>query len=257
MFECFLDRLSQSKYRNKYILKGGMLIAAMVGLGNRTTMDLDATLRDQTLTESTIRTSISAICSTTADDGVTFALNTIDPIRSDDLYGGYRARLDASFDTISVPLSIDISTGDVITPGAITYIFHGMFDKEKKIELWAYNVETIIAEKVETILSRNIFNTRVRDFYDIVVLTSTQTYDAILLSKALNATAGHRGTTAKIADQEKLLTAISGNKELQGMRKKYQKQFDYAGDITWEQIMQCLTGLCNTISMSSRLLSQD
>jgi predicted nucleotidyltransferase component of viral defense system len=247
MFESFLDRLSRSEYQNNFILKGGMLIAAMVGLDNRSTMDLDTTLRKLRLSEENIRTAMGAVCGVTADDGVLFHMSTISPIRHDDVYGGYRVALTAVFGTIEVPLNIDISTGDVVTPRPVKFFLPTMFNTEKRIELWAYNIETVMAEKLETILSRNILNTRPRDFYDIHILTTTQSFDTKLLSDALCATAKHRGTAEQIRDTANLLRLISESKALQDMWHKYQRQFNYASDIGWEKLMQSIVQLCGAI----------
>ena len=154
MFERFLERLSRSEYRQKFVIKGGMLVTAIVGIDTRTTMDLDTTLRNLPLTEPQIREAITAICNIPVDDDVSFQIVSIEPIRKDDIYGGYRVRLDATYDTVLTPLSIDVSTGDVITPNPAAYELHGMFNPELKIPLWGYNIETILAEKVETILMR-------------------------------------------------------------------------------------------------------
>jgi hypothetical protein len=194
MFERFLARLSESEYREKFVIKGGMLIAAIVGLDVRSTMDLDTTLKNLPLTE----------------------------------------------DRIVTPLSIDVSTGDVITPSAVQYEFSGIFDDELRIRLWGYNIETVMAEKLETILSRGIFNTRPRDFYDIFILATTQKYDKELLNEALSATAGHRGSTEKIADTNTILNTIAESGELLEMWKKYQKTFSYAKDISYDDIIEVI-----------------
>ena len=167
MFERFLARLSLSEYQDKFVVKGGILIAAIVGLDTRSTMDLDTTLRNLPLTPPQTQAAIENICKVTIDDDVFFEVKSITKIRKDDCYGGFCVRLDAIYDTIVTPLSIDISTGDVITPDAVEYEFSGVFDEEVRIKLWGYNIESILAEKVETILSRGIFNTRPRDFYDV------------------------------------------------------------------------------------------
>ena len=167
MFERFLERLSWSEYRQKFVIKGGMLITAIVGIDTRATMDLDTTLMNLPLTEPQIREAITAICSIPVNDDVSFQIASIEQIRRDDIYGGYRVRLDATYDTVLTPLSIDISTGDVITPNPAAYELHGIFNPELKIPLWGYNIETILAEKVETILRRGILSTRPRDFYDV------------------------------------------------------------------------------------------
>lgn len=243
MFERLLVRLSASEYKEKFVLKGGMLVAAIVGLDNRATMDMDTTLKNLPLTPEAIRSALEDICSIAFDDGVVYEIGTISPIRKDDIYGGYRVMLNARFDIMLTPLSIDVSTGDVITPHAVQYNFSEIFDDEKSYELWAYNIETVMAEKVETILRRGIFNTRPRDFYDAYILTTTQKFDITVFEDALKATANHRGTTNQIADVPSILHNIEESPELKTMWDKYCKQFSYARDITYEQIMNSIKTL--------------
>lgn len=243
MFERLLVRLSASEYKEKFVLKGGMLVAAIVGLDNRATMDMDTTLKNLPLTPEAIRSALEDICSIAFDDGVVYEIGTISPIRKDDIYGGYRVMLNARFDIILTPLSIDVSTGDVITPHAVQYNFSEIFDDEKSYELWAYNIETVMAEKVETILRRGIFNTRPRDFYDAYILTTTQKFDITVFEDALKATANHRGTTNQIADVPSILHNIEESPELKTMWDKYRKQFSYAKNITYEQIMDSIKTL--------------
>lgn len=243
MFERLFVRLSASEYKEKFVLKGGMLVAAIVGLDNRATMDLDTTLKNLPLTPETIRSALEQICATPFDDGVDFEIGTISPIREDDIYGGYRVMLNARFDTLLTPLSIDVSTGDAITPHAVQYSFSEIFDDEKSYELWAYNIETVMAEKVETILRRGVFNTRPRDFYDAYILTTTQRFDRAVFADALKATANHRGTTQQIADVPGILHNIEESPELRSMWEKYRKQFAYAQDIEYNQILAVLKTL--------------
>lgn len=243
MFERLLVRLSASEYKEKFVLKGGMLVAAIVGLDNRATMDMDTTLKNLPLTPEAIRSALKDICSIAFDDGVVYEIGTISPIRKDDIYGGYRVMLNARFDIMLTPLSIDVSTGDVITPHAVQYNFSEIFDDEKSYELWAYNIETVMAEKVETILRRGIFNTRPRDFYDAYILTTTQKFDITVFEDALKATANHRGTTNQIADVPSILHNIEESPELKTMWDKYRKQFSYAKNITYEQIMDSIKAL--------------
>ncbi|CDD10238.1 uncharacterized protein BN587_01892 [Phascolarctobacterium succinatutens CAG:287] len=243
MFERLLVRLSASEYKEKFVLKGGMLVAAIVGLDNRATMDMDTTLKNLPLTPEAIRSALEDICSIAFDDGVVYEIGTISPIRKDDIYGGYRVMLNARFDIMLTPLSIDVSTGDVITPHAVQYNFSEIFDDEKSYELWAYNIETVMAEKVETILRRGIFNTRPRDFYDAYILTTTQKFDITVFEDALKATANHRGTTNQIADVPSILHNIEESPELKTMWDKYRKQFSYAKNITYEQIMDSIKAL--------------
>lgn len=223
MFERFLERLSLSEYSDKFVVKGGMLIAAIVGLDTRSTMDLDTTLRNLPLTEEQISVALSAICKIELKDDVLFKIKSVLPIRKDDVYGGYCVRLDAIYDTIVTPLSIDISTGDIITPAAIKYEFGGIFDEDVKISLWGYNIETVMAEKVETILSRGVFTSRPRDFYDVFILGTTQKYDKEVFKEALKATAIHRGSLRKIADINGIIEQISLNTDLKNMWEKYRR----------------------------------
>ena len=217
-----------------------MLIAAIVGLDTRSTMDLDTTLRNLPLTEEKITEAIDAICKTDMKDDVVFTVKSIEPIRKDDIYGGYCVRLDAVYDTIITPLSIDVSTGDVITPDAVKYEFSGIFDEDIRISLWGYNIETVIAEKVETILRRGVFTTRPRDYYDVYILGTTQEYDKEIYKEALKATAEHRGSAEQISDVEGILNQISESDKLKDMWRKYQKKFAYANDISYEDVLEVL-----------------
>lgn len=240
MFERLLVRLAASEYQDKFILKGGMLVAAIVGLDNRATMDLDTTLKNLPLTPEAIRAAMEQICAILIEDGVNFELGAIAPIREDDIYGGYRLSINARYDTILTPLTIDISTGDVITPDPVKFAFTEIFDQNKSFELWAYNIETVLAEKIETILRRGVFNTRPRDFYDTYILLTTQRYDKAVFQDALRATAEHRGTTSQIEDVDGILKNINESAELKAMWEKYRRQFAYAKGIEFVDIIETL-----------------
>ena len=251
LFERLLVRMARSEYREKFVLKGGMLVSAIVGLDNRATMDLDTTLKNLPMKPETIQAALEQIISVPCDDDVTFTIGSITPIRDDDVYGGYRVILDARYDTILAPLSIDASTGDAITPHAVQFSFSEIFDSDKSFSLWAYNIETVLAEKLETILRRTVFNTRPRDYYDVYILLKTQPYDSRLLREAVQATAEHRGTTDQIADVQGILKDISESKAIQAMWNKYRKQFAYAKDITFEMVMESLIVLCSCMIQDS------
>lgn len=240
MFERFLERLSRSEYQQKFVIKGGMLVTAIVGIDTRATMDLDTTLRNLPLTEPQIREAITAICSIPVDDDVSFQIVSIEPIRKDDIYGGYCVRLDAVYDTVLTPLSVDISTGDVITPSPEAYELQGMFNPELKIPLWGYNVETILAEKVETILRRGVLSTRPRDFYDVYILEKTQVYQPALFREALQATAEHRESTGILQNTEAIITRLETSEDLKQQWNRYQRQFPYATGIPYEMLMESL-----------------
>jgi predicted nucleotidyltransferase component of viral defense system len=212
MLDRLLERISLSKYKDMVILKGGMLIASMVGINSRTTMDMDATLRGYPLTEKAIQSALSEICAIPLGDDVTLELDHIVPIREDDEYGGFRVAIIAKFESINTPLKVDITTGDIITPDAIRYAFHSNFEN-KKIEVWAYNVETILAEKVETILRRSVLNTRPRDFYDfyIIMKTQGQAINKRIFISALHATSEKRMSLGALQDKDKILLTIKSD----------------------------------------------
>lgn len=240
MFERFLNRLSVSEYKEKFVLKGGMLVAALVGLDNRATMDLDTTLKNLPLTPEAIEKALKEIFEIDLKDDVSFSLKGISPIREDDIYGGYRVALDAVYETIVTPMTIDVSTGDVITPNAVKYDFTGIFDDELTFEVWAYNIETVLAEKVETILRRSVFNTRPRDFYDAYILITTQSFDKAVFAEALEKTIEHRGTRNQINDFTSTMEIVSESDDLRRMWNNYQLQFPYAKDISFKDA-------CNSI----------
>ncbi len=240
----FLLRLSESECRDKFVVKGGILISSIVGIDHRATMDLDTTLRNLPLTETSVRKAFEGICSIQENDGIEFVLDSIGPIRDDDEYGGYRVGFTARYGKINAPMSMDVSTGDIMTPGAEKHVFTDMFDCSKTFELWSYTLETILAEKTETILSRGIDNTRPRDFYDVYMLSSFR-YDPIVFWEAFSATAKHRGSFEKILDYQDILQNISESTEMQKRWIGYTKQMPYAAGISFEE----------TIAVVHRLVS--
>ncbi len=197
MMERFLERISLSDYKDRFILKGGMLVAAMVGLDARSTMDLDATVKGTNVNVKDVGNMISSILSVPVEDGVTFRVKKISEIMEEAEYPGVRVSMETTFDGVRTPLKVDISTGDVITPREVRYSFKLMLE-ERSIEVWAYNLETVLAEKLETVISRNITNTRMRDFYDIHILKQLygETLSTSMLWDALAATAKKRAPKA-------------------------------------------------------------
>jgi predicted nucleotidyltransferase component of viral defense system len=242
-FERFLDRLSKSEYRDKFILKGGFLIAAMAGLDARSTMDMDTTVRSFPLDEEHIRTVMDAISKITVDDGIVFKIGRIAFIREDDEYGGFRVSLDAIYENINIPLSVDITTGDIITPMPVKRMFKSFFDDMVQFNLWAYNTETILAEKVETILRRSVGNTRPRDFYDVYLITKTQSFNYGIFHQALSATSAHRKTTEKISNVHEILKTIEESPMLKKQWRKYQHEYSYAEGVTFEDTIKAIKDL--------------
>lgn len=175
VMERFLERISLSKYRNNFILKGGMLVSAMVGLDTRSTMDIDTTIKNIPLSVENARKMIEEIIAIPIDDGMAFSIKSVSEIMDEAEYSGVRANLEATLETMRTPLKVDISTGDVITPREVSYTFKLMFE-ERTISILAYNLEIVLAERMETVIARGVANTRMRDYYDLYVLQSEYTH---------------------------------------------------------------------------------
>jgi predicted nucleotidyltransferase component of viral defense system len=249
MFERLLERISLSKYKNNFILKGGMLIAAMVGIDTRSTMDMDATIKGIPVSKETIRIMFDEILDVKINDSVTMIIKNIDDIRDEADYAGFRVSLDSNFDEVKQNLKIDITTGDTITPREVEYKFNLMFE-DRAIEVLAYNLETVLAEKLETIISRGTANTRMRDFYDIYILTKLQANNINykLLAEALNGTSIKRGTFALFENKSLIISEIKTGSSMQDLWKRYKKKYTYAEDITWDDVMSAVEVLLNAIA---------
>lgn len=241
MFERFLERLSKSKYKDKFILKGGLLVAALVGIDNRATMDMDVTIKSYPINIESVTKAIKEICSIVIDDDVSFSFSGIGAIR-DDAYGGYRVSIVSEYDKIGTPMQIDITTGDAITPKEILYVFKLIFE-EGGFGVWGYNIETVLAEKVETILRRGELNTRSRDFYDVYILTKTRSVEHSIFVEALSSTATHRETTHIFNNISNRLEEISGSEALRSRWSKYTEDYRYADGITYEEVLDAIREL--------------
>ena len=244
MMERFLERISLSEYRDKFILKGGMLVAAMVGLDARSTMDLDATVKGANVNVEEIENLISAIVSVPIDDSVKFQLKSISEIMDEAEYPGIRVSMTTTFDGVVTPLKIDISTGDAITPREVRYSFKLMLEN-RSIDIWAYNLETVLAEKLETIITRTTTNTRMRDFYDIYILDQLHgnTLNRQTLYDALLATAKKRGTERHLAEAVDVLNEVESSPVMQKLWESYRRKFSYAADLEWSIIMGAVRSL--------------
>ena len=244
MMERFLERISLSEYRDKFILKGGMLVAAMVGLDARSTMDLDATVKGANVNVEDIENLISAIVSVPIDDGVKFQLKSISEIMDEAEYPGIRVSMTTTFDGVVTPLKIDISTGDAITPREVRYSFKLMLE-DRSIDIWAYNLETVLAEKLETIITRTTTNTRMRDFYDIYILDQLHgnTLNRQTLYDALLATAKKRGTERHLAEAVDVLNEVESSHVMQKLWESYRRKFSYVADLEWSIIMGAVRSL--------------
>lgn len=240
MLERLLERVSLSRFRNHFILKGGFLIAAMVGLDTRATMDMDATIKGYPVDEKTIRSMFEEICTIEIPDDITFSFRSIGEIREGDEYTGYRVALTADFHPMAVPLKLDITTGDKITPKEIEYSFKLLME-DRSISILAYNLETILAEKLETVVSRGDQNTRPRDYYDIYVLLKLRSNDISMgdLLAAVTATCQKRGTVEVMKNYKAIMDQVSSSPVMNDQWRKYQAEFSYAADIAFRET--CVT----------------
>lgn len=241
MFERLVERLSVSKYRDKFILKGGLLISSMVGIGERTTMDMDTTVKGLTMNEEQVRDIIEQILKTEVNDDVVFEFMGIQPIREDDEYENFRVSLQAIYGKMRIPMKIDITTGDVITPHEIIYHFPLTFE-DRSVAVWAYTLETILAEKYETIIRRGTGNTRARDFYDLYLLHKiyAEKINRKELQKAAALTSKKRGSESDIKDAEEILREIQDSDIMNILWEKYRKENRYAKDIVFETVIECV-----------------
>ena len=242
MLERLLERISISKYKDNFILKGGMLISAMLGIDSRTTMDMDTTIKGFKLTEENITNKINEICNIKIDDGVTFEVQKIELIRKDDDYGGYRITFKANYmESMPVIMKIDITTGDKITYKEIKYSFDLMLE-DRKIQIWSYNLETVIAEKFESIIKRGILGTRIRDYYDVYMLLNTQTKNINFntLKDAIYSTAEYRNTINIIKDWSKIIEQLDNSDIMKKQWERYQKDNFYAKEIKYEDLIESL-----------------
>lgn len=244
LFERLLERIAHSDFQQHFVLKGGVLVASLIGVDLRSTMDMDATIQGYPMTKEAIEKAFLDVLAVPLEDGVTLTLEKVVPIRDEAEYNGFRLSLLAGMDQVRLPLKVDLTTGDKITPKEIQYHYHLLLE-ERKIDILAYTIETVLAEKLETMISRGTANTRLRDFYDIYALLGTQeeTLQAGQLKKALLSTASHRGSGSLLKEGEAILQEIFQSEHMAQLWVRYQKQYPYAADITWEEVEQAVVRL--------------
>lgn len=240
LLEEILKAIALSNYKDSFILKGGYLIGQIIGLDKRTTMDLDVTLKGITLNTDTLISVFNKIV-VLSESVFLFHVESAEPIRGEDKYGGVRLKISASYEHLQEYVFIDITTDDAITPRQIKYQVLSVFDG-KEIDIWSYNLETILAEKIETILSRGELSTRPRDRYDVFVLTQLNgdTIDYAILSQAIYRTAEKRGTIERIVDWKQTLNNLAQSNYQENLWFNYQKRFLYAKEISYAQTNDCL-----------------
>lgn len=248
MMERFLDRLAQSEYRDNFIIKGGILVTAMIGVAHRSTMDIDTSMKNLNLSAEDALRVVNQVKDIDLDDGVSFDVKDVSNIMDEMEYPGIRVTMNANVGKLITPLKIDISTGDVITPRAIEFNYDLLLE-DRSISLWSYNLETILAEKLQTVLARGILNTRMRDFYDIRMLLDTyeDKVNKAVLKDAFAATCKKRGTDHLQEQAEGIIKIIDADEQLQVLWRAYQKKYSYAAEIDYASVISGVRKLMDWI----------
>lgn len=252
MFERFLERLSKSTYKDKLIIKGGLLLTSIMGIDVRTTMDIDADIIGMNFEKNQIEKMITEIIEINIEDNVKIVLDKIEDIREENEYGGYKFKLIAKLGNLKIPFHIDISTGDIITPSAIEYRYKTILEDEY-IDIFTYNQETIIAEKLQTILSRKFENSRMKDFYDLYYFVNSKwnEIDKDILNKAIKTTFENRGTLEDLENISNIVIKLAGDKQMQALWKDYQTKHKYTENIEYESTIEAIKVIENDILFSN------
>ena len=237
MFERILERLSVSQYKNNFILKGGLLLSSIMGIDTRTTMDMDTCIKGLDLSEEQLYKVLQEILNIDIDDKVEFKIKNFEAIKEEDTYGGIKYNILAIFENIRVNLSIDIATGDVITPSEIEYEYKMIFE-DRTLKIMTYNIETIIAEKLQTVVSKGILNSRMKDYYDIYYLMKNKEFSKANLKIAIMKTFAKRETNIKTI--EKILEEVSKSDFIRELWNTYSKKYRYAKDIELEEVIRTI-----------------
>lgn len=247
-FEHVLMRLEKSQYRNNIILKGGVLLSSIIGEDLRTTKDIDATLKSVPLNMDSIRDIFEEILSIDIGDNVNFEITNIKDIRLENEYGGFRLNIEGTFYNIRTNFFLEVTTGDVITPREIKYQYNSIFEN-KKINIMAYTIETIIAEKFESIISKNIYTTRAKDFYDLYMLMSNHKneFNNKDLFKAIENTFNRRGSKFDINRFKEIIELLEDSTILKNIYIEYQRKLEYTKQVKFEQTIKSLKEIANIL----------
>ena len=245
MYDRFIERLAVSKYRDNFILKGGFYLSTLFGLENRSTKDIDTAIKDANFTKENVEKMIKSITEIDIDDGALISFVEISNIREEDQYGGFRVILNVKVDTIRENFQIDIATGDPIRPKPIVYKYRPILG-DGYVNVWSYNIETVIAEKLETILRRAEANSRIRDYYDIYLIYTKGWNDVKIddLRKAINKTFEKRNYTGNI---EETIAILKDSEIIKNRWNTYKKKYEYAKDIDYDEIMKCIEEIIKVI----------
>lgn len=248
--ERFLERVSKSRYKEQFILKGGMLVSSMIGMSLRTTMDIDTSIEALPLSMDKMQEIIDEIINISIEDNVTFEIASIETIMDEFDYPGIRIHMLGHLDKINQPIKIDISTDDVITPKAVEYSYPLMFEK-REIALFTYNTETLLAEKMQTILSRGITNTRMRDFYDLYELIQIIDFSWDVYKNAFDKTCEKRKTIYEKEEAMRIMKEVASDSDMENRWGQFRKKNDFVGDIMYKQLMDALMETTNKLFHTS------
>ena len=250
MFERVLERISVSKYQDNFILKGGLLLSAMFGIGNRMTKDMDATITGIDVSKDKMLKVLNEILSINLKDGVKFDVVDITDIREDDEYGGNKYHIVGKLQSLKVNLEIDISTGDKVTPRELKYKYPLIFE-DRTIMISSYNIETILAEKIETVLRRGVFNSRMKDFYDIYYFLTNlkKEIDINVLKEAMDNTFTKRNSFEYLNDYEQIIDSIICNERIEKLWNIYSNKYKYASGIDITEILNLLKGIIKELDL--------
>lgn len=252
MFEALLKRIEKSNYKDNFIIKGGFLLSSLFGVDNRTTLDLDTTLKGISLTKENIEKIIDEIINIDVDDNIEFSIFSIKDNRLEEKYSGFCVHLNANFEGLKKHLLIDITTGDVITYREINFSYKTIFDDEI-INIMAYNIETIVAEKFEAILSKNIENTRMKDYYDLYIFTSLKwdKIDKEILKKAILNTCNNRESNEYLNDSDYYIDMICKNEFIKKLWNDYKNKYSYAKNISFEDTIKAIEKINDVVKESA------
>ncbi|TYB87835.1 MAG: nucleotidyl transferase AbiEii/AbiGii toxin family protein [Kosmotoga sp.] len=249
LFERIIERISLSPYKDLFILKGGLLIASIIGVFQRTTIDMDCTLKGIPVNEEQISKLLNEVLSIGVNDGITYELKKLIPINEESEYKNYRAKINARYGVINAPMKIDLTVGDEITPKELDYTYNLNFEN-KVITIKAYPLETILAEKYETLLRRNVFNTRSKDLYDIYILykIKRQNISFATLKEALIRTAKRRHSLNLLSESQSILEGIKQSDYQRKLWKNFVRTNTYCKNKSYEEVLSVIAKIDELIN---------
>lgn len=249
--EIILKKLSQSSYAEHYIFKGGFLLSNVIGVESRSTVDIDFLFHKQTLSEENVQQQLEEILTESKDD-IQFSIQSISSIKESDNYGGYRATILCQLENIKQIIHLDIATGDIVTPHPVTYAYKAIFNDES-FSIIAYTIETILAEKLQTIYSRNFLNSRSKDFYDVYILSKLKKNDIDFrqLNVACKRTFSYRETELDYNEIVQLMESFKTDPIQQQQWQNYSNKYSYTKGISFSEILDEIVNLVSIIASSN------